>query len=117
MREIFTVTTPLNLHADPRPTARRVDQLSPGDQIEIDGHKGNWLGGTVIRTRSGLGVGEVGWVDGAYGDLKTIPDTPSPQPHEIEPEIVKSQTWVWLLAVIVAAATAFVAYGVLWTKP
>lgn len=119
MREIFTVTAPgLNLHSDHRSTSHVLDQLTTGDQGEVFEHWQHWLKISVIHTRRGLSIGEVGWVDGSFGDLKTVPDIILPLPTEWpEEDKTRPLTWVWLAAGIVLAAIAFIVYGVLGTKP
>lgn len=120
MPNLFTVTSAgLNIHSGPRATAHILDTLTTGDRMTIVDTKDHWLYGQVVHTKSGLSIGEVGWVDSHFGDLKVVSDQHVPLPH-VWPEPVpppKSLAWVWLVAVIVLAAIVFIAFGVLGWKP
>jgi Bacterial SH3 domain len=81
MSEVATVTSPgLNLHTAARMSAPIVDQLTIGDQITVDAHSGNWLRGRVTKTRSGKGLGQIGWVNDKYVSVNAVwePDPKTP---------------------------------------
>ncbi len=80
MTEIATVTSPgLNLHEASHAASHITDTLTVGDTIAVDRHERNWLHGRVVGTRSGKGLGQVGWVDSNFVSLVHSYDLPTPK--------------------------------------
>lgn len=120
MPSLFTVTSPgLRIHSGPRATSHILDELTTGDRMTITDTKDHWLYGQVVHTKSGMSIGEVGWVDSHFGELKVVADQTIPLPtewpeHYPEPK-PKGLIAIALLAMIVL--TGLVAYAALGYKP
>ena len=112
MREVATVTSPgLNFHTAAYASAPIIDQLTTGDQITIDGHDGDWVHGKVTKTRSGKGIGQVGWVNSKFTSVNAVWDDPKPYVQG-EPSSSSHYGIIALLVAVTAAAIAwFLGYG------
>jgi hypothetical protein len=75
MTEIATVTSPgLNIHEASHAASHISDTLTTGDTLEVVSRERNWLNVRVVGTRSGKGIGQVGWVDGSFVSLSNVYD-------------------------------------------
>lgn len=119
MREIFTVTAPgLNLHSDHRSTSHVLDQLTTGDQGEVIEHWQHWLKISVTHTRRGLSIGELGWVDGSFGDMKTVQEaTDIPLPTEWPTEAKPNPGWIGAAVVVIMIIIGWLIFALTGSKP
>ncbi len=78
--QIATVTSPgLNLHESAHGASTIKDTLTLGDTIAVDDHSRNWVHGRVVGTKSGKGLGQVGWVDSNFVSLSNVYDPLTPK--------------------------------------
>jgi hypothetical protein len=107
MSEVATVTSPgLNLHTAARASAPIVDQLTLGDQLTVDGHSGDWLRGRVTKTKSGKGLGQVGWVNDKYVSVKAVWEADKKVPYA-QGEVSNHYGIVALVGMVVAGFLAW----------
>lgn len=92
----------LTLRSDANSRAKPVDILTRGDKLSIEEQEGKWRYGKVIGTRSGQGIGQVGWVHGDYIKIEVIPDVPP-----VEPRMPDYAAWKWAIGSIFVAAVLF----------
>ena len=104
MTQIATVTSPgLNLHDASHAAARIVDTLTTGDTIAVDDHSNNWIHGKVVGTRSGKGLGQVGWVNSTFVSLSNVYDPITPK----QGGVVGFSTMLVGLIIVILAALAW----------
>lgn len=98
MERTTVTTTGLNLHDRPDRKAHLVDQLQHGDEVAILRRDGIWLKVKVTKTKTGIGVGEEGWLDSR--DVKVFAIDPEPEPRVV---VETSFPLWWVFAGIGAA--------------
>lgn len=111
MERATVTTTGLNLHHEPHRLAKLVDQLQHGDEVAILRRDGIWLKVKVTKTKTGIGVGEEGWLDSR--DVKVFAIDPEPR---VEPRVVVETSFPlwWVIAGIGAAVLVGLIVRALW---
>jgi hypothetical protein len=72
--------------------------LTTGDTLNVDRHSVDWIHGCVVKTKSGKGVGQEGWVNARFVNIATVPDV-----KVVKPSYGVSSIWIAICLAVVAA--------------